>query len=57
MTKLLILNGNFIENEKVTVSIDNKTITRRVYYCSTAGDLYIWYKNNKYFYYEFMNQI
>lgn len=49
-----ILEGNFIENEKVVINLDNKVIRRKVYYDAQAGDLYIMYKNNKYFYYEFM---
>lgn len=48
-----IIQGYFIEGEKVTIEISGTTITRRVYYDTQAGDLFIWFKNNKYFYYEF----
>lgn len=51
-----ILQGNFIEGEKVTVIVNGKTVQRRVYYSKRAGDLYIWVDNNMYFYYEFMNE-
>jgi len=48
-----IIQGRFIEGEKVTVEIERAIITRRVYYDAQAGDLFVWFKNNKYFYYEF----
>ncbi len=51
--ELKILKGNFTEGEKVTVSINGKEINRKVHYSKEAGDLFIWFKNNKYFYYEF----
>ena len=51
--ELKIIQGNFIENETVIVSIDGKEVSRKVHYSKEAGDLFIWYKNNKYFYYEF----
>lgn len=51
--ELKIVEGKFYEGEFVTVSIDGKVVKRRVYYSTTAGDLYIRYKNNLYFYYEF----
>ena len=48
-----IINGNFIEGEYVTVNINGNTVTRKVYYSAAAGDLYVWCKGSKYFYYEF----
>ena len=42
-----IINGNF------TVNINGNTVTRKVYYSAAAGDLYVWCKGSKYFYYEF----
>lgn len=51
--ELKILKGNFIEGERVTVSINGDIITRVVRYDSQAGDLSIVYKNKRYFYYEF----
>lgn len=49
---MLIINGVFIEGEKVTVVIDGKQITRTVKYNRTDG-LYIVYQNRRYFEYEF----
>lgn len=49
----IILEGNFIEGEYTTVSIDGNEAKRKVYYDATAGDLFIWFKGNKYFYCEF----
>lgn len=54
--KLEIIYGKFIEGEKVIVNVDNNVITRRVYYSSETGDLYILFNNNKYFYYEFLKE-
>lgn len=51
-----IIKENFIENEYVTIEINNNIITRKVYYSKEAGDLYILYKNNKYFYSEFLDK-
>lgn len=52
---MTIIENNFIEGEYVTVIMfDKSTIRRKVYYDSTAGDLFIWYKGRKYFYYEFL---
>ena len=51
--ELKILQGRFIENETVKVLIDGKEISRKVHWSKEAGDLFIWYKNNRYFYYEF----
>lgn len=51
--ELKIINGKFYEGERVTVAIDGKVITRRVYYSRDAGDLYILYKGAAYFYSEF----
>ena len=48
-----IVNGNFIEGEYVTVNINGNIVKRKVYYSKDAGDLYVWCKNRKYFYYEF----
>ncbi len=56
MTYLKIVRGNFYEGEKVKVIVNDNEIERKVHYSASAGDLYIVYKNNKYFYYEFMNQ-
>ena len=47
-----VISGNFTENNKVTVEIDGKYITRTVRYNSDCG-LYIVYQNKKYFEYEF----
>ena len=52
--ELKIIEGDFIEGERVTVSIGGDVITRIVRWDSQAGDLSIVYKNRKYFYYEFM---
>ena len=52
--KLEIITRNFVEGEFVTVAIDGKKITRKVYYSATMGDLYINYKGLPYCYYEFM---
>lgn len=52
--ELKIIKGNFIEGERVTLLIGEDKIERKVYYSKGAGDLYVMYKNNKYFYYEFM---
>lgn len=52
---MTIIDNNFIEGEYVTVIMfDESTIRRKVYYDNTAGDLFIWYKGRKYFYYEFL---
>lgn len=51
--KLIIVEGHFLEGEKVTVSIDCDEVQRKVYYSKEAGDLFVLYKGNKYFYYEF----
>lgn len=51
--KLLIVKGHFLEGEKVTVSIEGDEVQRKVYYSKEAGDLFIWYKRNRYFYCEF----
>lgn len=50
---MTIINGNFIESEYVTVNINGTVVTRKVYYSASAGDLYIVYKNHRYFYCEF----
>lgn len=42
--KLEILSDNFYEGEFVTVVVDGKEITRKVYYSKIVGDLYINYK-------------
>ena len=46
-----LLNGRFLEGEKITVEIDGKQIERKVKYNRMDG-LYIIYKNRKYFEYE-----
>lgn len=51
--ELKIVSGEFCEGKKVTVSINGNTVTRKVYYSKDAGDLYITYKNSRYFYSEF----
>ena len=51
--ELKIIQGRFVEGETVKVSVDGKEISRKVHWSKKAGDLFIWYKNNKYFYYEF----
>lgn len=51
--KLKILDGEFFEGQSVTVSIDGRIVQRKVRYSSTAGDLFIQYKNKMYFLYEF----
>ena len=53
MREKRIIAGRFVEGEKVTVSINLDQITRKVYYSADEGDLYIWYKGEKHFYYEF----
>ena len=52
--KLKVITRNFYEGEFVTVAIDGKIITRKVYYNAKVGDLYINYKGLPYFFYEFM---
>lgn len=54
--KLEIIEGRFVEDERVMIKINDKRITRKVYYSTEAGDLYIVYNNNKYFYYEFIRE-
>lgn len=49
----VIIDGNFIEGEYVTVNINGNIVKRKVYYSKDAGDLYVWCKCRKYFYYEF----
>lgn len=51
--ELRIISGEFYEGKKVTVSINGDTVTRKVYYSRDAGDLYIVYQNDRYFYNEF----
>ena len=48
-----IIQGYFTEGETVTVEIKGAKITRKVHYDAQAGDLFVWYKGSKYFYYEF----
>ena len=48
-----IVDGNFIEGEFVTVSIDGKEFKRKVYYSSKWGDLVIVIYGNEYAYSEF----
>jgi hypothetical protein len=50
-----IIQGSFIEGEKVTVNIDGNIITRRVYWSGEMKDLYVVYKNARYGYSEFWN--
>lgn len=49
----LILEGGFYEGEYVTVSMAGDIVKRKVWYDSFAGDLFIWYKNRRFFYYKF----
>lgn len=49
----IIIDGNFIEGEYVTVNINGNIVKRKVYYSKDAGDLYVWCKNRRYFYCEF----
>lgn len=51
--ELKIIGGKFYEGERVTVSINGEVITRKVHYSRDAGDLYIVFKNDRYFYGEF----
>lgn len=51
--KLEILSNNFYEGEFVTVVVEGKEVTRKVYYSKSVGDLYINYKGLPYFLYEF----
>ena len=46
-----IIKGNFCENEKITIEINGKQISRTVRYNRMDG-LYIVYNNMKYFEYE-----
>ena len=47
--ELKIVDGGFYEGEKVTVEIDGKRFTRKVYWDGFAGDLYITINTYKYF--------
>ena len=51
--KFKIVAGAFYEGEKVTVEIDGKQYTRRVYWDGFAKDLYITVKTYKYFLSDF----
>ena len=51
-----IIEGGFVEGEKVTVNIDGNIITRKVYWSGYTKDLYIVYKNARYFYCEFWSR-
>jgi hypothetical protein len=51
-TQIEYIKGDLVENGRVTIEIDGKQIERVVRYNRTDG-LYIVYKNNKYFEYEF----
>lgn len=51
--ELKVLEGKFYEGEFVTVSINGNVVKRRVYFSTMAKDLFVWYKNNMYFYCEF----
>lgn len=53
LNDLKLLDGEFYEGEMVTVSINGKTVTRKVHYDTQAGDLYIVCDNNRYFLSEF----
>lgn len=61
MTKLekrtrKILDGRFIEGERVTVNIDGREATRKVKWSKMANDLYIRVDGRFYFYCEFVNE-
>lgn len=49
--KMKFISGKFLENQYVTVEIDEEIITRKVRYNHVNG-LYIMYKNYKYFEFE-----
>lgn len=51
-----IIEGSFIEGEKVTVEIGGNRIIRRVYWDGSANDLYIVFKNYKYFFTDFYEE-
>lgn len=51
--ELKLITTNFYEGEKVTVEIDGKQYTRRVYWDGFTKDLYIVVNNYKYFKIEF----
>lgn len=46
---LKIISRDSIKDEKVTVEVDGKEVTRKVHYDASAGDLFIWCDN-----YEFL---
>lgn len=46
-----LIEGNFYQNELITVEINGKQIVRKVKYNRMDG-LYIVYQNRKYFQYE-----
>ena len=48
-----IIAGRFAEGERVTVNIDGNEVTRVVKYSGIAEDLYVTFKNAKYFACEF----
>lgn len=50
---LKLIEGSFLEGETVKVNVHGKTVSRKVRYDASAGDLYITCNGNKYFYYEF----
>lgn len=47
--KLRLVEGNFYENEIVTLEIDGKQIKRKVKFDNFWKDLYVTYKNCKYY--------
>ncbi len=49
-----IVSGNFLEGERVTVSLNGEKFTRKVMYCRTDG-LYIKIKGFSFYEYEFEN--
>lgn len=51
--ELKLITTNFYEGEKVTVEIDGKQYTRRVYWDGFCKDLYIIVNNYKYYKMDF----
>ena len=51
-----IVNGDFLEGEKVTVNIDGEIITRKVFWSGSRKDLAIRFQNKIYGYSEFWNR-
>lgn len=52
-TEMRVIEGNFIEGEYVTVSVNNAKYTRKVRYSAKWGDLIITINGKEYAKYEF----